>query len=770
MSITLYPVYLFKFIRTKVGDERELAKDFSEESSWSYKSFGNSDLLQISYMNKLSESLIVNTDTRILNTRVLLCFSLDKNLEEVNRACQDSISPAVVLLKLDERFFNDHGLNSLKQISDHLRSLDNNSNRVKIFLSIGYYELIIFYDSSNLEDIFKFLKKIRKTTVADCGFPKSARIEFPSKRNLFSQTRTIPLISYKNVISIENWKRLKGYIRPIVSIKSSPGVEQFVAKSFGKTCQIMFGDNDIIGVWDTPTKLEAFTKQIILFRETAAKRGVFDTITTIIDLNCIENTSTTSTYSYDEPETFILENLLGALKQTTNVGPDRILLAEIVNLISHINAHLGNFTLTEQLYELPSSLASYLPGLYRAYLEALETGNLLATAANEQDIYLFTSQLKKAMHQQISSTTYNASHPAVTNATFSASLGHIIKAMSIIPEHLFSLISRTPPPERLIEYTNKTDEDSPGIISLIEEFGMAWRGFLVLDTEDNYRINCDAEIITFPMRDVFSVLNWVVASHEVSHGYYNRISFEDIDKDYLKKVREAVKDKKFPVNYPDTVFEYFAHWFDFKHFYNGDIELYLWSIWRTYQSLSRVYESPTEYWGRSLFVTIAAKWDKVKPVLERWNSELLDKETQAQKIQEYFVEILEEIHTKHIENYPEGYEFHLNSDEKNEVAMIVSHFRVWIPIFEDNYINTELIDMINTKYDRFDADIEGILKGHITEEPIENPYLILRTLLLKYYKTKPEKRKELINNEVTAALIVSFWNSSRIFYRKLELE
>jgi hypothetical protein len=46
-----------------------------------------------------------------------------------------------------------------------------------------------------------------------------------------------------------------------------------------------------------------------------------------------------------------------------------------------------------------------------------------------------------------------------------------------------------------------------------------------LDLEEGYGIH-EGEVISAPYNDIFQILNWMTLSHEVSHGYYLRLSLE----------------------------------------------------------------------------------------------------------------------------------------------------------------------------------------------------------------------------------------------------
>ncbi len=135
--------FLIKFMRTLVGLEDELVRTLEAEipSSMYYKVFGRYDVLQISRFNDLNEAIRGNSDGNILNINAFPCFCWNKEENEFWKKLESSVTPVVMLLKLQDPVFKKEGLNGLKEVAKFLATYGPSKGYALI--GMGYYDIIV---------------------------------------------------------------------------------------------------------------------------------------------------------------------------------------------------------------------------------------------------------------------------------------------------------------------------------------------------------------------------------------------------------------------------------------------------------------------------------------------------------------------------------------------------------------------------------------------------------------------------------------------------
>ena len=384
-------------------------------------------------------------------------------------------------------------------------------------------------------------------------------------------------------------------------------------------------------------------------------------------------------------------------------------------------------------------------------------------------LLLYSSCLRSSVTQQFSSRGYSEYSDAGSHPTFAGSLVRIVKAMSLIPEQLFRVLSQTDVPGELDRRVQCGPADNM-LIASFDQYSEPWMGFLFLDLAEGYRIIHQGEMIAVPYKDIFSFLNWITLTHEVSHGYYARIDFEGLEEKYLDQVLPAVdslegeKPSIFRANRRITVSEWFAHWFDYRHFFNGDLHFYLWSIWRTYLEIPRVYRFKFDYWARSLFIWCCYRWPDLAPKIEDIGSSFPNNIERMEQFAPFFLEELEALcaflETKFEGNFSG---ISLSKAEKIDVfGMFYPHVDLlWL--FEEKYVSEGVIKSINASYPLLDMHISAIREGKIAIGKIENPFLLLREILRSYYRDAGLYP----SIGVTVAFIFSLWEASRHYKRDI---
>jgi len=755
--------FLIKFMRSLVGQEDELIKTLEAEvpASKYYKVFGKYDVLEISRFTDLNEAIRGNSDGRILSINAFPCFCWNNEEDEFWSKLDSSVSPVVALLKLQDPVFKKEGLKGLQKVATYLSTFG--SSKGYALIGMGYYELLLWLPDINFDEIFKFTSSIRKLRINDV-FPSFS--EKDGKKGLFADTTTIPIVSYKNVIDKAAWDRLTGKVTPIVKIKTAPGQEDLIIEKWPVGWRQLLGTEDLVFAWNEPVPLAEFVPQLVEFRKNWIKNfAVIDTSTRLIGHEPYElaGQSMAGLPAFEGPLPPIIEKLRD-LGKATNANP--FVISELINIIGMINANVGNRAQLSTYSDIIHSIA-YLNSLLAEY-QIVTKANDFSRAASLEDYLLdYTNCIYAAIAQHFPIKDYSEFS---TNAIpYAGSLSRIVTAISVLPEQLFQIIAKSTPPQTLAKEGAKPSA-APDLRQSLAEFGMDWQGFLFLNLAEGYKVVDQGEIFYTPYKDIFQVLNWITLSHEISHAYYYRLNFELLENEWLSDIVNALATQKNYSLYEDNIgelcSEFFAHWFDYVHFFNRDLDFYTWSIWRTWVKLPRIHQFKNNYWIRTVFIRVCNKWDDIKPQIQKAFLEL-DPDDAYLVIFHIITHELEEVESFIKNKFPDEFTTVMPTDEdKEEIASIVLNYHDFIRKFEDNYVNEGIISRVGKTYATMSKDITQILAGTPVTEPINNPFLLIREILRGKFKTND---KTPLPDNATTALIYSLWEASRKFRRKAGL-
>lgn len=752
--------FQLKLIRSAVGKENELVETLQNKNPANlyYKIFGTYDILEVSVLDELEDAIRINSDYRILNINTITAFCFNSQRKTFVNSIKNSVCSSLILIKLQDCIFNKRGIRGISSIAKNFMLPDFEAYPL---IGFGYYEILVWLPSDNFEDIFKYLSLIRSKKIKECIH---SCFEKDKQKSQIIDSITIPCVSYNKIITPGDFHLLKGNIKPVMKVKCSPGNEGFLSKKVSGKCYDLLGQNDIMISWPNKIELSEYIKTLLDFRKENTENTIFDTITNIISTELIADKSSDSTEIplTDPPIPAIYEQIeeLGKIE-----GVKHFLLSEVINTVGVINAHIGNKTFGESGFDILRSLFVYLNGLINSYAKNAEGDDKQAMAIVENLLYTYIKCLRAKITQQYSNKGYTDTYDALSAPPYSGSLFKILKAMSLIPEQLFYIISKSKRPRKLED--KKESALDPFIVNSYNEYAYPWQGFLFLDVTEGYRIFQQGEIIAAPYKDIFNFINWITLSHEVAHAYYVRIEFEVLESEYLNKLSARMqnfqtdrKKEEYKSLRDDMIFELFAHWFDYKHFFNGDFEFYIWSIWRTFNDIPRVHKYKVEYWVRCLFVYISHRWDDINVVITPMLNNFNNNEEFKKNISNYFLELLEKLYNDTISLF-DGSNFYvtLTSDDKNEIVEKIFHYFDLAKKFEADYVNEDIIKSVNKTYPRLQKDIEKIYRGEIVSTVIKNPFLLLREILRSQYKERKSNKK--VGDNIMISFIFSFWENQR---------
>ena len=758
---------LVKFIRSKVGLEDKLVESLSKENPNSvyFKVLGRFDILEVSKINSLRDSLRLYSDQRILEMSSFPCKCWKANVKNFWEKLNDSVAPTITLAKLQEPLFLRRGFQGVQKVSEYLSKGDGVD--IFSFSGFGYYEIFLFNISNSFEKIFSYIETIRSLTIKDI-IPSFSKAD--GEKALLTNTTTVPLISYKNIIVPKQWQKLEGKVNPIITLKCAPGHEDFIKNKWLNSWNNLLGAEDLICLFENPIPLSNFIKDLITFRKNAIESlMLFNTSTSLFqnfgekskskDGN--DNSELKDPPGFDKPPYSLFETLKGLDKLPNS---KHFVISELINIVSLLNTYIGNrllkFAYSDILYSI-----KYLKWSLYDYQQALTNKNYAVSAEREDDLLCYAESVRSAIAQHFPHEDPGASTSIANIQSFDCSLSMIIKAISVIPEQLFKLISKSPPPPKLAEFRSPHNLEDPRHQSYTN-FNLPWKGFLLLRLSENYQIVDQSERLCVPFRDIFNVLNWITLSHEISHAYYVRIDYENLEADYLNEWRELVRSKKpelfheFDSRRADSNYEFFAHWFDYRHFFNGDLNFYLWSIWRTWVEIPRPYQFREEYWLRSIFVKVSNNWNTLQTAFETIYKSGLNQEERSKQYVDIFARQFTEIDQFIKLKFPYHYDdLKLSEQEQSELFEKALMFKDLVRKFEEDYVNNDLIISVQKPSSNLERDIDRIFEGKTLKTKIENPFLLLKEILKRVYEGAE------LSDLASLALIYSLRQASRHFRR-----
>jgi hypothetical protein len=754
--------YMMKFIRTGVGDEQNLINDLKtkNKSSHYFKIFGKYDVLEITRLDQLHNALRAHADNRIRSISSFPFFCWHNITLDFEKSLKKSVSPAVSLLKLQDIVFQERGLDGIKHV---IMELKKKNRGFHVLVGMGYYEIFVWLPSADIQSVFNVARKVRDYKIG-AFFP-----DFPPKhinKPLFADTTTIPVISYQNVINKSKWNKLTGEVSPFVKVKCSPGLENVVAQKWKGQWHPLLGSEDLVCFWDKPVSLSQFVKELFENRkEWGETAGVFDTSTKIHGDKYVVPKGVHETVTRHKTEDH-LGIVLTKLSQKNNIN--QFLISELINITSLINTHIGsNIEISKTYYDIMAS-TTFLGLLLCEYSSALDSKDIRYAAEIEHQLFAYVSCIHTAMHQHFPSKDYTEFSDSSNGVPYSGSLSRIIRAISVLPEQLLGIISQMSPPDPLVKaIASATEGKRKKFLEVtLEDYATPWKGFVFLHLAEGYQLLNQGEIIIVPYKDIFQILNWQTMTHEISHAYYARIEFEEIERVWYEEwSRHAISVSEtsgIDVNLRNTTNELFAHWFDFRHFYAGELDFYIWSIWRTWLSVSRIYDHPIDYWHRTLFVRIATQYKSLAPKMSSIRKSAKTALDQTTELCTLF-----EPELKYIEDYlkikfPKKYkDFKLNAESRKAVLalMVITHDLLYI-LEVKGYYSKELVKALHDEDEVLSKVVENVISGKILTTTIANPYILLHKILKHSFE-----KNTIPTDPITIAAIFTLWEASRSFAR-----
>jgi len=577
-----------------------------------------------------------------------------------------------------------------------------------IHFTLGHREIAFLLNTDSFEAVFKTLQVIRTLSSGDS-------LRCSQDTFYFTDSYTLPLISYENIIDKRAFDQIRGNPDTLFQITCLPGAERDVRSLLpGKS---VLGKYDLVGLSQEAQRAGEFIKSVIDLRNNwKGKVGLVDTSSLILNPNMPEHVSSVSldkSKQVSEAESMmhsllkpIEEDLALIASAIQHPDSNRSLLVTVNDLLMQLNLSWNDPRFSRSFMILRPAI-EYLRMVADEYRKCLERGTSSGAGANtEGDLGVVVENLYFALNQMRFGIDLEVHSVPSRGYLCVTGISQILVAVSNLCQFLYDSLEKS------------------GI-------GGNWLGFPAFRRTHGYK-NMLGEVKSLPDEAIYYPClpgtNWATISHEISHSCYGRkeMFHKHLRPRITQLLRELVeknraRDPMGPArylwdNYIKMVEELFAHWFDFRHFYFGDREFYLWAIWSTWLELPIVQAKTDEYLLRSLAIYSLERMGEIRKCDDRGDAELIKfLSEQLEELLDFLREIVPAISEK----------IDLSRVPRDEIVdNYVTLYKV-IGGLEEDHRNKNLIDILNTGYPEMDNHIEQIWQGIVVEDPIPNPWKLL---------------------------------------------
>ncbi|MCG7925268.1 MAG: hypothetical protein JAY67_06950 [Candidatus Thiodiazotropha taylori] len=288
-----------------------------------------------------------------------------------------------------------------------------------------------------------------------------------------------------------------------------------------------------------------------------------------------------------------------------------------------------------------------------------------------------------------------------------------------------------------------------------------WEGFILFSQFHGFKC-FTSSVFSLPSNSLSSILdpslNWLTLSHEICHDIWAdqdvyitprawvvggvNASFKDILSGIASDAGIAPPDSKFSMVAEPMLGEWYAHWFDYRHFYASDFKFFAWSIWSSWLRLPLVQNNITEYFHRTLAVYVAKN-------LDRYTENHLSREDTINLTLSLFDELLDLL----VQIEPIGLEKKHESmirDERDEISTWIGSNIGFIHQFEESCCKPQFAARMT-----HDVNDALTLVPQLAEGVPINAHNNVLALLIASMKWIYSERHTIINHKFSLAFIMS---------------
>lgn len=725
------------FSKVSSGSERASYDKLKADNpgSFFFKALGSFDIVSLRETISFSGDHPTNKPPEITSSQNVVASKFDCELFDpftLNDWLNDALIVGFSFLELDKYLYS---LSSPFKVCTRIIKLIHESGKwgrdsFSFFIGYGQSEIIILQKASNFDDLFEFTNFTRGLLYKKL-FPDMEDKDW-SNFPILASTFTVPLISYENVIIPKKYDELSGDINVDIGIQCPPGKEEDILEEkffSSQVCMSTLGNTDVLVHFNKKIATSILIEKLLLVREkwSPLSPQLIDTNTSIsFPIN--ENKSIADMYliDYDQiPKYPLLSKIAPDFEKYRPETACRI--KELINKIeSYI--HIRKF------YPAVSSMMHFplrILGEVEEYIDYLRLGND-PTYPFDGSLSLLIENTEKSLAQKTETNFSGGTVSYTTPSSFGDGVLSQVLAIETLVSFIYKCISKS-----------------------ITKNDMEWGGYTFFDNSGFQHYVGD--VFSLPYEAVSSVLcekvNWLTLTHEISHAIFTILDVDTTHKNEIIEIYQRLSgdhskdpDTSLYRRVRDEVYELFANWFDYYHFYHEEHDFYQKCIWQSWDAIPYVNKEKVEYISRSFAIFALQDMESyrshiisgkdVKFIEEKWAS---------------YIDFLKINHMNILKKYtPES----VATDIKTNALY---YFLPLSSIILDSKYD-EFREIVNQPYHELEGHIKNLFFGKVIEGSISNPYLLIKECM----KIAQEK-KDTETHMAGIAIIFSLKNSCRFF-------
>lgn len=613
---------------------------------------------------------------------------------------------------------------AISEILDFLANhLSISNSDIAIYGGFGHSEICLLAKPESLLQLSQVITEIRSSTPAKIS--KAVKVEHGSTGNtqLFSHTKTFPLISYRNVIGKPaGLQLLTEKIMAEVHVKCPPGQEGKVRDSISNEnigLESCFGSSDLRLYTMNPITLGDLLKDIFALRDKFQKfdYGSFYSETFISIIG--DKVEDTDSILADQPirTRDLIPSGLTEKNPLLNAACDRY--------YSYFDSLIINKDLQYSLNDMfgigkriGNELSEYVKNVDKLSSGKLEKKQFNIAKASldheiQNTIFQWIDNSYKGIAQRInlSAGLYRSGVQHFRLLSGFDGYHSTIIAINGFPNSLYKTFFQHFPFDAGGSFTDYDEHEET-----------SWLGFVYFEEAQGFRLKA-GHVYTLPdsaAHQPFSKnINWLTLSHEFSHDVWTRFNIEKTIRGheavFLQGIGITAQDdeKSYDSKYAyNLYFELFATYFDYYHFYAEDMDFFQKNVWSCWLRVPIVQDDQSDYISRS-FIVYAMKDLKGFSAHYVMNKDKAFLRRKWKDYKDYISTLM-------------GGRIELERYEEKVLAIALAVAGPFSTIFNGNLINEDFKNALNQEYDGWEGHVSDILEGRVVHSGMKNIYLILK--------------------------------------------
>jgi hypothetical protein len=642
----------------------------------------------------------------------------------------------LVLFKLHPGLLSNYGLKGeievIQYLADHLQSADAN-----LMTSLGHSEVLALLKGEDLSTILRIVSNIRdQATIGDvfkgnCVLPKNRASLLPA----FANSTSFPLISYELVLDPSDFGRVRGLVKPVVTLRCQPGSDEAIASSLRKhgigQALECYGKEDILIWFQEAIEIGDFTSRLMSFREEWRDHpGLYSTLTVFlgvpereaerrepmpdeaslsVPVACQEvHSRLSNALQGDWLEGNVTSELLGFANRLSSCAADPYICVEFADMLGFIE---------------------YLVSLLSAMKDDIQRNEYDSSEITKGVLLDQIHTANEALYQRYSGIEAHLEGVPFPPFSSHAGINRVVLAAADLPFFVLN------------DGFAKVRDDN------------LWPGFVTFSESEPFQA-FHAEILSFPSRSLFTPVDeWPTISHEISHIAYRILNFGGHAETSLHDLIGRLEGHPAfpPPEVLQLVFEIFAHWFDFCFFFEGkDIDYFIDQLWVGWLKVPMVWRRKRQYLLRSLLMDIWGDYEQFV------------KTSKGSARRREFIKYRYATMIARLSGKSQRFRYFMTGiTEEDERSIFLDAF--WVSgvfktfeIFRQRSIENGLYKRLNAPYEKLEQHLTLLESGKVVCDEIPNP----KTLLFKL-KERLVKNGVDIHPKISLAMILTLSNDYR---------